>query len=260
MNRMVLKSPAEIEVMDRANRIVLEILEELRAFVKPGVTTLEIDEFAEETIRKAGGAPAFKGYPRPGGGPAFPGTVCTSLNDEIVHGIPSAAVTLREGDIVSVDCGVFYQGYFGDAAETYPVGRIDEDAQRLLRVTRESLFLGIGQATAGNRVSDIGHAVQSHVEANGMSVVREFVGHGIGTELHEEPQVPNFGQPGRGTRLLPGMVLAIEPMVNQGRPEVKLSAADGWTATTLDGSLSAHFELSVAVTENGPQILGGARG
>jgi methionyl aminopeptidase len=256
VNRTILKSPAEIEIMDRANRIIREILDELRRRIRPGVATLDIDRFAEERIVAAGGIPAFKGYRGPAGGREFPGTVCASVNDEVVHGIPSADVVLKEGDIVSVDLGVLFRGYFGDAAETYPVGEVSGEAGKLLDVTRESLGLGLGAARPGNRVSDIGHAVQRHVEAHGFSVVREFVGHGIGSHLHEEPQVPNFGEPGRGARLLPGMVLAIEPMVNAGAPDVVVSASDGWTARTRDGSLSAHFELSVAVKEDGPMVLG----
>ncbi|MBZ5638031.1 MAG: type I methionyl aminopeptidase [Acidobacteriia bacterium] len=256
MNRTILKSAVEIEIMDQANRIIREILVELRSRIRPGVTTLDIDRFAEERITAAGGIPAFKGYRGPSGGPGFPGTVCASVNDEVVHGIPSADVVLREGDIVSVDLGVLFRGYYGDAAESFPVGEVSGDARKLLDVTRDSLGLGLKEARPGNRVSDIGHAVQAHVEAHGFSVVREFVGHGIGSHLHEEPQVPNFGQPGRGARLLPGMVLAVEPMVNAGAPEVVVSAADGWTARTRDGNLSAHFELSVAVTENGPKVLG----
>jgi methionyl aminopeptidase len=200
--------------------------------------------------------PAFKGYPHPSGGRDFPGTVCASLNDEVVHGVPSSSTVLKEGDILSVDLGIRRDGYFGDAAETFAVGRIEPEAARLLDVTREALMRAVAVVCPGNRVSDIGHAVQMHVETHGFSVVREFVGHGIGSNLHEEPQIPNFGEPGRGMRLSPGMVLAIEPMVNAGRPEVLLSAADGWTARTRDGSLSAHFELSVAVTEDGPKVLG----
>ena len=256
MNGTSLKSLAEIEIMDRANRIIRSILAELRETVRPGITTLDIDRLAEERIREEGGVPAFKGYPHRGDGHDFPGTVCASVNDEVVHGIPSRTVALREGDIVSVDLGILWQGYFGDAAETFAVGRVSPDARRLLDVTREALVLATEQACVGRRVSDIGHAVQQHVEAAGMSVVREFVGHGIGSKLHEEPQIPNFGPPGRGVRLAPGMVLAIEPMVNAGRPEVVLSASDGWTARTADGSLSAHFEWSVAVTELGPRVLG----
>jgi methionyl aminopeptidase len=253
---MVLKSPAEIEIMHQANLVLRGIIEDLRDLIKPGVTTLEIDRFAEERIIQAGGVPAFKGYPHRGDGRDFPNTVCTSVNNEVVHGIPSDRVVLNEGDIISVDMGILYKGYYGDTAETYPVGRINGETEKLLEVTREALDIGLRQARVGNRVSDIGHAVQTHVEKNGFSVVREFVGHGIGSKLHEEPQIPNFGQPGRRERLVPGMVLAIEPMVNQGTSDVVLSAEDGWTARTRDGRLSAHFELCVAVTENGPQVLG----
>jgi methionyl aminopeptidase len=245
--------------MDEANRIVREILAELRERIRPGMTTFEVDAFAERRIREAGGVPAFKGYPHRGDGRDFPATVCASVNDEVVHGVPSTEVVLREGDILSVDLGVFYKGYYGDAAETFPVGRVSPEAERLLRVAREALERGVAECRPGRRVSDIGHAIQTYVEANGFSVVREFVGHGIGTQLHEEPQIPNFGPPGRGMRLEPGMVLAVEPMVNAGRPEVVLSANDGWTARTRDGSLSAHFELSVAVTEDGPRRLGQPR-
>ena len=253
---MVLKSPAEIAIMHEANLIIRRIIDELRERVRPGMTTAEIDAYAEERVRAAGATPAFKGYPHRGDGRDFPGTVCASLNDEVVHGVPSDRVALKDGDIVSVDLGVLYKGYYGDSAETYAVGTIDKDAEKLLKITKESLERGVEQARPGNRVSDIGHAVQQHVEANGFSVVREFVGHGIGSQLHEDPQVPNFGQPGRRERLVPGMVLAIEPMVNAGGPEVLLSAEDGWTARTRDGSLSAHFEVSVAITENGPRVLG----
>jgi methionyl aminopeptidase len=256
MSRTVLKSATEIALMDEANRIVRTVLGELRERIRPGMTTMDIDTYAEERIRRAGGIPAFKGYPHRGDGHDFPGTACTSVNAEVVHGVPSRYVVLKEGDIVSIDLGTLYQGYFGDAAETYAVGKVSEEASRLLKVTREALELGVREARLGNRISDIGYAVQSHVEASGFSVVREFVGHGIGSRLHEEPQIPNFGQPGRGARLAAGMVLAIEPMVNAGGPEVVLSATDGWTARTKDGSLSAHFEISVAVTEEGPFPLG----
>ena len=242
--------------MDEANRIIRTILVDLRGFVRPGVTTIEIDRFAEQRIRAAGGVPAFKGYPHRNDGHDFPGTICASLNDEVVHGVPSQRTVLKSGDILSVDLGILYNGYYGDAAETFPVGDITTEAQRLLDVTRDALAKAVEQVRPGRRVSDIGFAVQSHVEEHGFSVVREFVGHGIGASLHEEPQIPNFGQPGRGMRLTPGMVLAIEPMVNAGGPEVVLSAEDGWTARTRDGSLSAHFELSVAVTEGGPKVLG----
>jgi methionyl aminopeptidase len=256
VTRTTLKSSAEIALMDEANRIIRGILADLRGIVRPGISTLEVDEFAAARIAAAGGTAAFKGYPHRNDGRDFPGTVCASVNDEIVHGIPRAGTILREGDILSVDLGILYKGYYGDAAETFPVGSIDAVAARLLDVTRGALLRAVEQARPGNRVSDIGHAVQSHVEAAGFSVVREFVGHGIGSNLHEEPQIPNFGQPGRGVRLAPGMVLAIEPMVNAGAPDVLLSADDGWTARTRDGSLSAHFELSVAVLEHGPRVLG----
>ena len=242
--------------MDDANRIIRAILADLRTFIRPGVSTLDVDRFAEARIRDAGGVPAFKGYPHRNDGHDFPGTICASINDEVVHGVPREQNMLREGDILSVDLGILYKGYYGDAAETFPVGIIAPEAQRLLVVTRESLLRAVEQVRPGHRVSDIGFAVQSHVEAHGFSVVREFVGHGIGASLHEEPQIPNFGVPGRGMRLAPGMVLAIEPMVNAGGPEVVLSAEDGWTARTKDGSLSAHFELSVAVTDGGPKVLG----
>jgi methionyl aminopeptidase len=247
---MVLKTRGEIELMARANAIVHRVLDDLAAMVAPGVTTRELDRFAEETIRRAGAVPAFLDYR------GFPATLCTSVDDVIVHGIPNDQ-PLREGAILGVDCGVVYKGYYGDAARTFPVGRIGETASRLLRVTRESLELAVEQARPGNRLSDIGHAVESHVAGHGFSVVRDFVGHGIGTSLHEDPQIPNFGKPGRGPKLKPGMVLAIEPMVNAGGPEVRVDA-DGWTARTADGSLSAHFEFSVAITESGPLVLDGS--
>lgn len=242
--------------MDRANRILRRILEDLEPLIRPGMSTAEIDRFVEQRIREAGGVPAFKGYPHRGDGHDFPGSACVSVNEEVVHGIPSASRVLAEGDIVSVDMGVLYQGYYGDTAATFPVGCISDEADRLLRVTREALELGVAQARVGNRVSDIGHAVQTYVERHRFSVVRDFVGHGIGSQLHEEPQVPNYGAPGRRERLVAGMVLAIEPMVSAGAPEVELSAEDGWTATTRDSSLSAHFEVCVAVTDNGPLVLG----
>ena len=253
---LVLKSPAEIAIMDRGCRIIREIHQALEGMIRHGMTTAEIDRFAEERIREAGARPAFKDYPHPSGGSPFPGTACTSINDEVVHGVPSEHVKLSEGDVVSVDVGVIYEGYYGDSCRTFPVGRISEPARRLIDVTRESLELAIEQARVGNRVSDIGHVVQKHVEVNGFSVVREFVGHGIGAQLHEDPQVPNFGVPGRRERLQAGMVLAIEPMVNAGGADVVLSADDGWTARTRDGSLSAHFEYCVAITESGPTVLG----
>ena len=248
---MVLKSTGEIELMDGANRIVHSVLSGIAERIGPGVTTGELDRFAEQTIREAGAVPAFLNYR------GFPATLCTSVNDVIVHGIPNES-PLAEGDIVGVDCGVLYKGYYGDAARTFAVGEASEEARRLMDVTRQSLELAIRKVEPGSRLSDIGHVVQRHVEEHGYSVVREFVGHGIGTALHEDPQVPNFGQPGRGPRLKPGLVLAIEPMVNAGAPGVKLDA-DGWTARTADGALSAHFEVSVAVTADGPRILGQQR-
>ena len=260
MSPMVLKSSAEIAIMDEANGIVRSILGDLEGFVRPGRTTMDIDSFVERRIREAGGVPAFKGYPNPSGGSDFPGSACTSVNEEIVHGVPSSRVVLNEGDVVSVDIGVVFRGYYGDGATTFPVGQIDERSSALLRVTNEALDLGMDQARVGNRVSDIGHAVQKHVEANGFSIVRDFVGHGIGSQLHEEPQIPNFGEPGRLQRLVAGMVLAIEPMVAAGRPDVDMSASDGWTARTRDRSRAAHFEKCVAVTDTGPTVLGIARG
>jgi len=245
---MVLKTTGEIELMDEANRIVHEVLDGITERIEPGVTTAELDRFAEEFIRGAGGVPAFLSYR------GYPATLCTSINDVIVHGIPDET-PLEAGDIVGVDCGVLYKGYYGDAARTYAVGDISQQARKLMDVTRKSLDLAIQVIEPGTRLSDIGHAVQSHVEEFGFSVVREFVGHGIGAALHEDPQVPNFGQPGRGPRLEPGMVLAIEPMVNAGEPGVKVDT-DGWTARTTDGALSAHFEFSVAVTESGKRVLG----
>jgi methionyl aminopeptidase len=212
------------------------------------VTTADLDAVAEERIVAAGAVPAFKGYH------GYPATICASVNDEVIHGIPSNGRALKAGDIISIDVGASLDGYYGDSAVTLPVGAVSETARQLLRVTEESLYRAIEQARPGNRISDIGHAVQQHVEANGFSVVREFVGHGIGQRMHEEPQVPNYGEPGRGPRLAEGMVLAIEPMVNAGRQAVKV-LADGWTAVTRDGSLSAHFEHTVAVTAGEPWIL-----
>ena len=244
---IVCKSPREIEQMRRANVLVAEVLAELASMVAPGVTTADLDAKAEQLVLAAGAAPAFKGYR------GYPATLCASVNEEVVHGIP-AQRALAEGDIISLDMGVKLDGYYGDSAVTVPVGQVSEDVQRLLRVTQESLQKGIAQVRLGGRVSDIGHAIQAHVEAAGFSVVREFVGHGIGAQLHEEPQIANYGEPGRGPRLAEGMVLAIEPMVNMGKPAVKV-LRDGWTAVTRDGSLSAHFEHTVAVTKDGPLVL-----
>jgi methionyl aminopeptidase len=245
---IVCRSAAELEQMREAGRLVGEVLTELAATVAPGVSTGDLDALAEKRIRQAGATPAFKGYH------GYPATICASVNDEVIHGIPSGRRVLHEGDVISIDCGAQLNGYFGDSAVTLPVGMISEKAATLLRVTEESLYKAIEAARAGNRVSDIGHAVQKHCEAYGFSIVREFVGHGIGQKMHEEPQVPNYGQPGHGPRLTEGMVLAIEPMVNAGAPAVKV-LADGWTAVTRDGSLSAHFEHTVAVTAGAPWIL-----
>ena len=245
---MVLKSTGELELMDVANGIVHRVLDGIAERIGPGVTTAELDRWAEQTIRQAGGVPAFLDYR------GYPATLCTSINDVIVHGIPNEA-PLTDGDIVGVDCGVIYKGYFGDAARTFAVGSVGADAQHLMEVTRESLQLAVQEVVPGSRLSDIGHVVQKHVEQHGFSVVREFVGHGIGTALHEDPQVPNYGEPGRGPKLESGLVLAIEPMVNAGVPGVKVDD-DGWTARTADGALSAHFEFSVAVTKDGPRVLG----
>jgi methionyl aminopeptidase len=245
---IVCRSAAELERMREAGRLVGEVLTELTAAVAPGVSTAELDEMAERRIRQAGATPAFKGYH------GYPATICASINDEVIHGIPSGRRVLAEGDIISIDVGAALDGYYGDSAVTLPVGHVSEQAATLLRVTDESLYKAIEQARPGRRVSDIGHAVQRHVEAFGFSVVREFVGHGIGVRMHEEPQVPNYGEPGHGPRLAEGMVLAIEPMVNAGKPAVKV-LADGWTAVTRDTSLSAHFEHTVAVTSGEPWIL-----
>ena len=244
---IVCRSQAEIVKLRRVNQLVGRILSELRAMVNPGVTTAQIDALAEQRVREAGAEPAFKGYH------GYPATVCASVNEQVVHGIPSAR-TLNDGDVISIDMGARLDGFFGDCAVTVPVGKVTEEASELLRVTEEALFRGIEAAKPGARVSDIGAAVQQHVEAHGFSVVREFVGHGIGTSLHEEPQIANYGPGGRGPRLSEGMVLAIEPMVNAGQPAVKV-LADGWTAVTRDGSLSAHFEHTVVVTGEGCEIL-----
>jgi len=233
--------------MRRSNLIVAEILEEVKKVAQPGVTTQELNELAEAMLAKRKARSAFKGYM------GYPSALCTSVNEAVVHGIPSSRV-LRGGDILSLDFGVIYEDYYGDAAITLPIGRISPEAERLLRIAEEALYLAIDQAWAENRLLDISAAIQKHVESHGFSVVRDFVGHGIGQHLHEKPPVPNFGVPGRGVRLKPGMTLAIEPMINAGGTEVMI-LGDGWTAVTKDGSLSAHFEHSVAVTENGPYIL-----
>jgi methionyl aminopeptidase len=243
----MLKSRDEIDSMRRSNQIVAEAREMLRSMIRPGVTTQDLDEGADEFFRKRGVRSAFKGYR------GFPKSICTSVNQEIVHGIPGDR-KLVEGDIVGIDIGVLCQGYYGDTATTVPVGKVSAAAARLLKVTEEALYAAIEMARPDGHLNDIGGAVQGHVEKAGFSVVRDFVGHGIGQALHEEPQIPNFGIPGTGIRLKPGMVLAIEPMVNEGKAEVRV-LSDGWTAVTVDGKLSAHFEHSIAITENGPVVL-----
>jgi methionyl aminopeptidase len=243
-----LKSDRELNLMRKAGGIVAQILHEMVEMAQPGISTGELDKFAESRIKDLGALPAFKGYH------GFPACVCISVNDEVVHGIPSAKRVLKDGDIVGLDFGVIYEGWYGDSARTVPVGKISQDAQKLLDTTQEGLMRGIQQCREGNRVFDIGHAIQNYVEGFGYSVVREFVGHGIGRALHEEPQVPNYGPKGKGLLLKTGMVLAIEPMINAGSHEVKV-LKDGWTAVTVDRSLSAHFEHTVAITAQGPEIL-----
>ncbi len=244
---IILKSPEELEKIARACHIVAKALAHLRDMIMPGVATRTLEEFADTYIRSHDAVPAFKGYR------GYPASICASVNNEVIHGIPSDRV-LEEGDIVGIDLGVYKDGFYGDAAYTFGVGRITPEAEALLRVTEESLYLGIANARKSNRVSDVSHAIQRHVESHGFSVVRAFVGHGIGRALHEDPQVPNFGPPGRGPRLSPGMTIAIEPMVNAGGHEVVV-LDDGWTAVTLDGTWSAHFEHTIAVTEDQPRIL-----
>lgn len=243
-----LKSPAEIEKMRKACVIVGQILQEIEELVKPGISTYDLDLFAQTRTKEMGAKPAFKGYN------GFPGTLCVSVNEEVVHGIPSKKRILKDGDIVGLDFGVILDGWFGDSARTFPVGKISAEATQLLEVTEKSLFLGIQEARSGQHLLDIGYAIQNYVESFGYSVVREFVGHGIGKNLHEDPQVPNFGARGKGMLLKPGMVLAIEPMINIGKPDVKV-LADGWTAVTVDKKLSAHFEHTIAITEAGTEIL-----
>lgn len=246
-----LRTPADIDAIEQAGRILERFFVELPAHVRPGVTTADLDEFFEEFIRSHPGAePAFKGLY------GFPASACVSVNDEVVHGIPSARRVLREGDIVSVDVGVRLDGWYADSARTLPVGTIDEGAQRLLEVTQQALERGIEQARPGNRLGDIGHAISETATRAGFTVVRDLVGHGIGREPHEEPQVPNFGRPGRGLRLLPGLVLAIEPMINEGSSDVR-TLGDRWTVATVDGRRSAHFEHTVAIVQDGVRVLTG---
>ncbi len=245
---IICKSAKEIEKLRRSGRMVREVLGEMRGQVRPGITTLDLEQFVAKRFKGLGARPAFKGYR------GYPCCLCASVNDEVIHGIPSQRRVLKEGDIVSLDTGVILDGYYGDSAITVPVGAISESAQRLLKVTEEALELAIQKARLGNRLGDISATVQRYAEDNGYSVVREFVGHGIGKAMHEEPQVPNFGQPGHGPMLKEGMVFAIEPMVNAGGPGVRV-LDDNWTAVTADGNLSAHFEHMVAITNNGPDVL-----
>ncbi|HVJ47515.1 type I methionyl aminopeptidase [Desulfitobacterium sp.] len=242
-----LKNKTQIEHMRKAGKITGDTLALMRESVRPGITTQELDRIAEDYIRKCGAVPSFKGYN------GFPYSICASVNEQVVHGFPGLTV-LQSGDIISIDCGATYEGYVGDSAITLAVGEISTELQKLLQVTQESLMLGIQQAVKENRLYEISHAIQTHVEANGFSVVRDYVGHGIGREMHEEPQIPNYGKPGRGPRLDIGMCLAIEPMVNLGTYEVK-TLQNHWTVVTKDGKASAHFEHTVAITENGPEIM-----
>jgi methionyl aminopeptidase len=244
-----LKSDTELEVMAEANRLVHKVLAQVQDVAGPGVSTAELDELAEETIRAEGGEPAFKGYR------GFPSTLCTSINDVIVHGIPSRKIRLSSADIVSVDCGVLLDGYYGDAAVTFGIGDVDAEAVRLMNVTKQCLEDAVAAVAPGNRLGDVGTAVQQRAEAAGFGVVREFVGHGIGRALHEDPQVPNYGSSGHGQVMKPGLVIAIEPMITESSWRVRIDD-DGWTARTEDGKLAAHFEYSVAVTTDGRRVLG----
>ena len=244
---IIIKSPKEIELMADAGKIVAEVHELLREKICPGITTIELDEIAERHIRKCNAEPSFKGY----GG--FPCSICASVNEQVVHGIPSKRV-LMEGDIISLDIGAYYKGYHGDAAKTHGVGKITQEDEKLIEVTRQSFYEGLKFARLGYRLSDISHAVQAHVEMNGFSVVRDFVGHGVGANLHEDPQIPHYGPPGKGVRLQEGMVLAVEPMVNAGSYHVKV-LDDGWTAVTVDGKKSAHYEHTLVITKDEPMLL-----
>lgn len=244
---IIIKNSTEIEFMRQAGKVVGETLLRLEEMIMPGISTAELDRFAEEFITKQGAKPSFKGY----GG--FPGTLCISVNDEVVHGIPGKRI-LQEGDLVTLDCGAYLNGFHGDAARTFPVGKVSDQAAKLIRVTEESFFKGLEKAVIGNRLADISYEIQKHVEANGFSIVRDYVGHGIGRDLHEDPEVPNFGKPGRGAKLTAGMVLAIEPMVNIGDFKVR-TLKDGWTVVTCDGSLSAQYENTVVILSDGPQLL-----
>lgn len=244
---IICKTPREVEIMREAGKIVALTHQELKKHIAPGITTSELDKLAEAFIRKAGATPSFKGYN------GFPGSICTSVNNELVHGIPGNRV-LKDGDIISVDIGAKYNGYHGDSAWTYPVGQIDDATKTLLEVTEESLYIGLKEAKPGERLSNISHAIQTYAEQKGFSIVREYVGHGVGQNLHEDPQIPHYGPPNKGPRLKPGMVLAVEPMVNAGSRYVK-TLTDNWTVVTIDGKMCAHFEHTIAITETGYEIL-----
>lgn len=244
---IIYKTPREIEIMREAGKIVALTHQEMKKYIQPGITTKELDNIAEKFIKSHGAEPSFKGYN------GFSGSVCASVNEELVHGIPGKRV-LKDGDIISLDIGAYYNGYHGDSAWTYPVGDIDAETQKLLDVTEKSLFIGLDEAKPGERLSNISHAIQTFVEAEGFSIVREYVGHGIGQNLHEDPQVPHYGPPNKGPRLRPGMVLCIEPMVNAGTRYVR-TLADNWTVVTVDGKMCAHFEHTIAITETGFEIL-----
>ncbi len=245
---VIIKSLEEIDKMRRAGKVVAKVLSKIKELIKPGVNTLELDQWAEKWIREEGATPAFKGYL------GFKHTLCTSINEEVVHGIPSTKRILKEGDIIGIDCGAIIEGYYGDAAYSFPVGKVSEEAKKLLEVGEESLKRGISQMRSTKRLYDIGAAIQQYAESYGYSIVRDYVGHGVGTKLHEEPQVPNYGEPNTGFRLKPGMVFAIEPMLNEGTHEVQLQG-DGWTVITKDKKLSVHFEHTAVITDSDPEIL-----
>ena len=252
---VTIKSQKEIEKMKEACRITALVYDEIEKYIKPGITTMDLDNFAEKIIREHGGIPAQKGYPSGEKGvPAFPGTLCISINDEIIHGIPSKRTIIKDGDVVSVDLVVYKNGFHGDAARTYIVGKTSPEKQRLVDITKQAFFEGIKYAVKGNRIGDISHAIGEFVEENGYNVVREFQGHGIGREMHEDPGIPNYGKPGKGMRLEPGMTLAVEPMVIAGKRDI-YQDYDGWTILTQDGSLSAHYENTILITEKEPEIL-----
>jgi methionyl aminopeptidase len=245
---IIIKTQREVEIMRKAGRIVAGAHDLVRRNIKPGMTTYELDKMVEEYIRSCNAIPTFKGYN------GFPASICASINEEVVHGIPSSYIKIKEGDIVSVDIGATFEGYVGDSANTYPVGKIDDEKQRLIEATKQSFYEGIKFAKVGYRLSDISHAVQEYAESKGFSVVRDYVGHGVGKEMHEAPQIPNFGQPGKGPRLQKGMVLAIEPMINAGSYHVKVLSND-WTVVTVDGRPSAHYEHTLAITDGEPDLL-----